>query len=298
MNIQREYVHKSYHTHRSLDRVFFLCAYGYITLFTALYVCFWFIQLPAFRVERIVVDSGMSQYAQRIQEIFHMHTSMPLFWIFPRKNIFLLPKDRILSDIYALDSRIQHASLSGSHPDILLRTTMFTPSFLYISTFSDTSCDLAVSQFASDENAERAPCTVSLEEHRVPDVFWVTQDGYVFDNAPQFTGAPLPVLSQDDEIEVRVGSTLSREYMSYAHEYMRESAEYGLSLRSIHFGKEGDAVVNYGYRWNVLVSLRKSAHDTVDQLALALRELGTLAFDAGGSLSRIDVRFGNKVFYK
>jgi hypothetical protein len=257
------------------------------------------VHLPLFSLKYIEVDAPLSQHATAIQHIFETRTAQHVLGMYPVNNSILVPKNDILADIYALDSRIQHLSLSVRGPRLILHSTLFEPSFVYVATVNTQVClntELNVPVLSDTENPPA--CSHAQNIQGVGETFWLTKEGYVYDEAPKFIGAPLPIFTTPSSDDVRVGSRIPSDIMAYAQQIQEISNTYGLFLHAFRLEQEGDIVVNFGYHWDVFATKRKTAQENIEQLVLALRELGPLAFEQGGALTRIDVRFGNKVFYK
>ncbi len=74
--------------------------------------------------------------------------------------------------------------------------------------------------------------------------------------------------------------------------------EAGLYVRQVESLSNDDITLNAGFHWLVTLNLKRDPGETVDNLLLALKELKITSTSTESRINNIDLRFGNKVFYK
>jgi hypothetical protein len=148
-----------------------------------------------------------------------------------------------------------------------------------------------------------SPDNVAIDTH---DCYWADDRGYLFAVAPQYSGSPLLTITESDSSRnASLGATspigtFIFEDAEFAHlrESIDELARANFSLRRIVRMQSGDVILDVGYPWNLAMNIKNDPKDALQHFFLGLKELGDAATGEKSQLKIIDVRFGNKVFYR
>ncbi len=135
--------------------------------------------------------------------------------------------------------------------------------------------------------------------HKEPEeCFWVDREGVLFESAPTFSGLIVPKIFDKRFLDYTVGSRYLSQAIMGLITYFNERALSDDNLQSLQFMiDEKDETLRIKTRdgWNILLLGSNNPEATYKNLILTLsREIK----DRVGDLDYIDLRFGNKIFYK
>lgn len=148
-----------------------------------------------------------------------------------------------------------------------------------------------------------SPELVGVDTH---DCYWVDDRGYIFAKSPQYSGSPLLTIIENDPSrnETLVGTSpigsfvFEKNEFTHLVEVVDQLHLTQFSLRRLVRMSSGDVILDIGYPWNLAMNIKAEPKDALTHFFLALRELGDVATGDKSQLKVIDVRFGNKVFYR
>ncbi len=146
---------------------------------------------------------------------------------------------------------------------------------------------------------EREPFSIWCDGAPKEVCYFTDKSGFIYDKAPVFSspiyvsfrtvldGEPIGSRVADEEVFSRVGRLV------------QSFSTLGLTVREISFGENGFVTFTLSHG-DIFVSLRQEDSLTVNNLtSLLTSPKNRLADGKGGvSVSYIDLRFGNKIFYK
>ncbi len=148
-----------------------------------------------------------------------------------------------------------------------------------------------------------SPEVIGVDTH---DCYWADQRGYLYARAPQYSGSPMLTITESDpsknatlEGVSPVGTFIFNEddlrHLSQVIDSLHAS---DFTVRRIVRMDSGDVVLDIGFPWNLILNIRQDPKTAVEHFLLALEQLGPVATGEKSQLKTIDVRFGNKVFYR
>lgn len=208
-------------------------------------------------------------------------------------NTLLVPTAGVASDL-----------ASGSIP---VSTT--TPSPLASSTPLTTMSPSSTLAFTAGEQLSSgllelpSPDTIGIDTH---DCYWADDRGYIYAKAPQYSGSPLLTITESDPSRnatllgpTPVGTFIFSDndfaHLNQAIDLLHSS---GFVLRRVVRMQSSDVVLDIGYPWNLVMNIKDDPKSALQHFFLGLKELGVVATGEKSQLRVIDVRFGNKVFYR
>lgn len=148
-----------------------------------------------------------------------------------------------------------------------------------------------------------SPDDVGLDTH---DCYWADDRGYLFARAPQYSGSPLLTVTESDPSRNETlggkaplgGFIFEKNAFDHLQLAIAQLTDAHYVPRRIVRMPNDDVVLDVGYPWNLAMNLKDDPKSALSHFFLSINELGETATGEKSQLKVIDVRFGNKVFYK
>lgn len=232
------------------------------------------------RIHRIVVSGAITTSTEAIISLAQTSLTRKLLWRIPMDNAFLYPKKGITLAILTSDARIKSAGMEvNANKDLLIQITEYTPKNLW--------CGI-VGAVASSATVI-SPCYLADEE------------GYVFASAPNYSGYPFTVyrtqIAGSDEVGSPIGLfVLPKEEFTKVAALASALEHAGMILRQIDQRDAHDYTLALNEPWTLTWSSTGDPIKSVQNLKLVLANIALTS--ASSTPESIDLRFGNKVFYK
>lgn len=268
---------------RQIDIHFERAAQVLLLSYMLFVVIAWLSYRPLLQVESVAIEGVLSADRSAVSAI----VTEPLSWRFVarinRNNMFFYPRAQVLRELRALDPRVADVQLAFDGTQQLRVTIQeFSPSLLYCM-----QADTAL--------------TASGTPDMLRDCYFADERGYVFASAPTWSGYPfLTIVASSTEIAT---TSPLRTFALDEGEYARLKAFFsvleGINVypRVITILGGNDFLLSTGHPWDILWTSMKDPNVSVDNLALMLRSLDQDP-SKEADLHTVDLRFGNKIFYK
>lgn len=236
----------------------------------------WFSRKPEFQITSVEISGNTIVGASDIQEIIRKNISGFYAFLFPRSNSFMYPHEEIKKDLFVAFPEIASVNLSVKNQAMIVSVKEHVPAYLW--------------------------CRGNPDE-RSKDCYFMNKDGYVFSAAPNFSLAGQAgnvyfayygMISADNPI----GST----YLDFQQfeKLNRIQAELDKNnIKTFAENSEADGLrelyLNRGGR-----IIFKNTQDPVALVsALGLVKSQTDVLNrTDATLEYLDMRFGNKVYYR
>ncbi|MDR3519270.1 MAG: hypothetical protein P4L63_00020 [Candidatus Pacebacteria bacterium] len=270
-------------------------------------------RLSSLNIQNIEVTGNQIVDTNAIKQEIEQEMSGKYFWLFPKTNIFLYPQNMIVKDLQNKFKRLENISLSIKN-DKTLAVSVSERKALY------TWCG----------NTPPSVSNVGIQQDEsltsVNTCYFVDENGYIFDQAPYFSGevyfklygAPdvgrqdastRPTsggLSTDGNDSDPSGSYFSEQYFKQLIVFKNILVGFGLKSISLYVTPDQDAEVflaNQAPSTNepeIIFKLNGDYDNIAENLeaALTTEPLQTQFKNKYSTLQYIDLRFGNKVYYK
>lgn len=226
-----------------------------------------FFHAPFFKVKEIGIKGNNSLSIEVLRDKITGHLKGSYYGVLPRGNIFLIPEKEIKKDILIGIPRVKKVQLD--------RKLFFG--------------NLAV------EITERQNGGILCRRETCS---FVDEDGFVFEKAPYFSGN-IYLRFFDERVssssDIATGENLlsSGEFKKLL-EFKELALKKRVNVSEIVLKKEEIYEIHTVEGWRILMNSRRVANDFFVNLATTLDEIK----DERPKLDYIDLRFGNKIFYK
>lgn len=230
-----------------------------------------FFYLPYFKIKKISIGGNSTISSEKLTAEVLNYLEEKDLKIFPRDNILILSKDRLKEDILNRFSRIKEININKSFFDTL-------------------------SLEVKERNNEAIFC---LDDKREQCDF-LDENGITFEKAPYFSagvflsffdqrqGSSTPTWESNSQV-------ISQEQFKKLIEFKNLVQEKNIKVSDITLKKEGVYQLDTDEGWYILLNEQNESRLSFENLKSTL---DSIIKTKRGQLDYIDLRFGNKVFYK
>jgi hypothetical protein len=247
--------------------IFFALFFFFVFASAAFFSCYSY-----FTIKKISIEGNSSISADKILDKVSEYSSGKYFMFFPKDNIFLLPAQKITDNLYLAFPRVEALSLNKNFPDAV---------FIKIK-----------------ERAPEALLCAEAEGSPAGGCAFVDGKGFVFEKAPYFSGDIfLKLLDEREEkhqIELRK-NIISEDEFKKLIEFKNLARKNDIKISSLILKKDNLYEFRTEEGWRILLNERNAPTLSFENLKIAL---DSEVKEERKNLDYIDLRFGNKVFYK
>ncbi|OGI74427.1 hypothetical protein A3D42_01045 [Candidatus Nomurabacteria bacterium RIFCSPHIGHO2_02_FULL_41_18] len=254
-----------------------LAALAFLVL---LWILAYVARLPAFNISEIKISGEKAVDTESITEVVEKNLKTKHLWIFPKSNFLLLPKNQIKKELMVEFSRLENVSFNLQN----LRTLL-----------------VSVSERENKYIWCGANMEIEFSENSEKGCFFMDASGYVFDQAPYFSG----------DVYFRFFGALKENYFfpevfGKFISFIDVLPRFGFVPVSLYSKIDGDIEIHLSSDSSYLNSPKIIFKKNSDlekisenlQAALDTEPLRTELKNKYSFLQYIDLRFGNKVYYK
>ena len=232
-------------------------------------------EMPRLTVADVVVEGNRGVAAWDVARIVEEHLARRFLWLFPRRNMFLVPRRAIAAAVQSEYPRVSALELSLQDGPVLRIVVSERKSIALVCPYPF---------------ADVVPVTPCL---------FTDTEGFLFAEAPRFSGHVI-LSYHDGEQRLEIGKTFlpdgefERVYAFIQSLRILRTEPVAVSLATdmftVHLRRGGKILVR---RDNALPLIAENA-----KLILASPDFQKDVSPSLGNLDYVDLRFGNKVFYK
>lgn len=147
--------------------------------------------------------------------------------------------------------------------------------------------------------SERNPSGVWCGDIELTNCYFLDEDGFIFAQAPQFTGNIYSIFTGIIEKENPIkDSYLPKQDFLKLQGFISRLKSFGFNPLRIHLSESGDGYALLPEGGKILFTFGPDINKAGDNLASFLAESKVVKADGGLKGLYIDIRFGNKIFYK
>lgn len=228
----------------------------------------WLLFSSRFRIDDIQISRVEQIDSAPIRAVVERWLAGHIYYVIPKNTVLALPTKDLKREIISSFPTIRDAVITRSFPRTLL---------------------------------------IDLKEYDVWGVlchgepekcFWIDRNGTAFDNAPEFSGVIVPKIHDNRIQEYRLHARYLSDNLMRLIAYFNERAVSSNHLQSVQFiidAKDATLRVRTRLGWDILLIESSDPEQAYKNLSLALN--GEIK-DRVQELEYIDLRFGNRIFYK
>lgn len=243
--------------------------YLYVSVFILLLVGLGYLtQLKQLQIKEVKITGNSFVSTDEIQTIINTHRDSKILWFIPRNNIFLFSKNSVINQL-------------KNNPAIIAASV----SKNYFET---------ITVNVEEQEKEAIYCT-SLEH---TECFYINKDGFIYARVEKFFVPEQEILLYREADQRTVGDVVyTKELHSSVMAFIKSAARY--DFRIMRAVLLSDDVIEFHLQQGT--RLLTSRYDDFEKdfvNFIALFEQDVLVKEGLTEIDYIDLRFGNKVFYK
>lgn len=254
----------------------------------------WLSYRPAFHVTEVVIEGLHAVGKDDIIKVTGEALSSQFLSRVHRNNMLLYPREKIQSEISALDPRIASVYLSfDSRHNLRITVREHNVAALFCQ-----SPDTRVFTIAIPEDTSTSLDTQVTSGDQSVHCYYADDQGYIFAEAANWSGYPyMTFVSSSTAQSLRTHILPKKEY-AHIQQFLASLAAIDLHPHTVTILGNNDFRINTSLPWDILWSSEKDPQKSTDNLSLVLNSLQTLDEKKKKELQSIDLRFGDKIFYK
>lgn len=236
---------------------------------------YFFLNMNALQIKEISIEGNNLVSAAELKDSVNNFLEGKYFWVFPKSNIFIFSKERMASEILRSFPRAKEVKVGRKF-------------------FNGLSLKIA----------ERSTLALLCQKETC---YFVDEDGIVFENAPYFSGnVYLTFFDERSGAEASSSeavssnallgnSFLNKEEFKKLLDFSKLVSNSNINVGKIILKNEGvyELVTKDG--WRILLNEKNKTKEAYANMATAI---STEIKDKTKKLDYIDLRFGNKVYFK
>jgi hypothetical protein len=269
-----------------IEKTFEFVGYAILVSYFLYLSVVWITARPSLWITDVEIEGAHAVSADSIADIAKEQLNGILLYHIRTDNEFLYPKEEVIEEVMSLSPRIAHVSVdfTGRHT-LRVAVTEFTPNFLFCM-----ASDLAL---ASSTSIDRQP----------KDCYFADEKGYVYSEAPEYLGYPFVAIIASTSEEAVTHATpvgthaLSEEEYARIRSFIDDLSRAGLSTHSVTLMPDHDVEIEVGMPWKLLWTTTRDPEASFRNLGVVLDSLAASP-SKGKDVTQIDLRFGNKIFYR
>lgn len=259
---------------RHVDRIFEIILKVFIVGYFLFVLSAWLSYRPAFRISEVTVEGARAVDVKNVHNVAEAQLARHLLWKIDRNNALLYPRSGMRLAIMAVDTRIKSADLVVSDKQLTVRLSEYSPSFLWCPPESATTTTTTVT----------AGC------------YFADSAGHIFAPAPEYSGNPFLVF-MTTRSDKNKSAVLPQEEFTKINIFLRKLNDFFLTPRTVRQSGANDFTITTDQSWEIRWSSARDPEEDAHNLALVLENLSKDHMSTS-TLKSVDLRFGNKVFYR
>lgn len=227
-----------------------------------------FVRIPWFSVKEVYVSGAKTVDQEEVKEFVMSNMSETFLKVFPKSTFLTVGRNSLKAGILEKFRTIENVSFGIKIPNTL-------------------TLDIE----------ERNPFALWCNSGK--ECLFVDKGGFIYADAPNFS-SPVYVVFKNDSSVKNIGDRVSDQVIfDRVNALSKGFSLYGLKIKEIAFNKNDTVDFNMEHG-SLYVSLKQSDSLTLENLGSLFSDpkLSLINKNGGLTVSYIDLRFGNKLFYK
>jgi hypothetical protein len=301
-----------------IDAFFGYLSFVLLACYAVFVVVVWVSERESLRIDQVVIVGAHAVPEAELRVAAQRALETHLLFAIRRDNVLLFPTQRFLSEMRSSYPRIADINIdfSGSK-ELVVSLREYQPEFLYCiagdmrvaRAYKETLATIATSSapldgedtlLISSENPENIVTPFFEPESSC---YLADPSGYVFAHAPTFSGTPflslITIATGSPSVVEPIGTSLiSSERLRSIMVFVSALRENGVFVSRVILLPEHDVEIHVSAPWDILWSTDVDPLESIRNLGIALDSISRTASDTTAHPRVIDLRFGNKVFYR
>ena len=241
-------------------------------------------RIPAFNINNVSVSGNRIVESKDIENIIKSEISGHYLWLFPKTNFLIYPKHQILNELNNKFKRLKSISIGvDNFKSLNVSVSEYEGKYLWCGTLIP----------ALRSNSEDNKC------------YFLDSDGYIFDEAPYFSGNVYFKFYGDLNEENPTGSYFMKDKFTKIVEFKNTIEKMNLKPTAFWLDnnrEEGSFSISSEPAMgpSIIFKIDSDYENMAENLqaAISTEPLHTDLLTKLPSLLYLDLRFGNKVYYK
>ncbi len=250
----------------------------YVIILVFIFILVWLVAWQSgnskITINKVVISGGSTIYDERILKYARKELAGKYFGLFNKDNAFIYPKKQLENKILEQYKRILDVNIyADGMNSIIINVSERIPKYIYCG------------ENIPESDSEIGQC------------YFLDSTGYIFSKAPYFSGDVFFKFygSVKDVNDSPIGSYFLDKQDFKKTNLLREGIDgLGIPLVMFEIKTEGDYVFYMKEGGKILFNKNQEYGGVLDNLDSALKDILSL----NKKINYIDLRFGNKVFYK
>lgn len=285
-----------------IDARFQAIAQILLVLYALFVLASWLSYRPLFALTSIDIGGTHAISNLEVQNIAEHALHTRVLYRIDRNNMLLYPSSAVLEQIKAKYPRVKDAQLQfdGRHK-IVISVEEYLPALLYCMGFENFKESTHMKNLTDATTTEPIESTTT-DSQSLSTCYFADEQGYVFASAPNYAGYPFIAIVASSTSHMKaispVGTyALDAETFHNIQGFISQLNTIGFTTHAVELLAEHDIRIKTDRPWDILWTTTKDPTESIKNLGLVLDSI-TKDKKAEGEITVIDLRFGNKIFYR
>jgi hypothetical protein len=267
---------------RRIDHAFAILAQTLLIFYFLFFFAAWLSHRDKFQITAVSIEGVHAVDPRAVENVVTAELSRSLLWKIDRNNALLYPRYALRSEIGLVDGRVKDVETDIEGERLTIRLREYVPTFLW--------CPPSI-----DPKDESTAITATSTTSSIGCSF-ADETGHIFALAPEYSGSPF-LIFQTTIRGIDAHAILPTDEFNKVNTFLALLAPLALIPRQVEQAGAHDFIITTDQPWVVRWSSTRDPRADVRNLALVLENLETDPANLA-TLKAIDLRFGNKVFYR
>lgn len=287
-----------------IDARFQAVAQIILVLYMLFVLASWLSYRPVFALTIVNVTGTHAISNSEVQKIAESALHTRVLGRIDRNNTLLYPTNAVLMKIKDKYPRIKDAQLKfDDRHKISITVEEYLPAMLYCMGFENFNNSVALK--AKNENDASSTESVTSKDPQLQNLstcYFADDRGYIFASAPNYAGFPFIAFVASSTAHAEGASpvgtyALDAETFHNIERFTADLNAIGFTTHAVELLAEHDIRIKTDKSWDILWTTTKDPVESIKNLGLVLESIKKDK-NAEGQMTVIDLRFGNKIFYR
>ena len=285
-----------------IDSRFQAIAQIILILYALFVLASWLSYRPVFALTSVQVTGTHAISNIEVQNIAESALHTRILYRIDRNNMLLYPTTAVLAQIKHKYPRIKDAQLRfDDRHKIIVNVEEYLPAMLYCMGFENFK-ESAQPKNDNDASITESAVPQDSDSQSLSTCYFADDHGYIFATAPNYAGYPFIAIVASSTLATSDISPVGRfaldaETFHNIERFIAELNTIGFTTHAVELLSGQDVRIKTDRPWDILWATTKDPAESIKNLGLVLESIKKDK-KAEGEMTVIDLRFGNKIFYK